>query len=231
MTGQEYLNFIVGTTSQIGMADKNISDTEYRALALQWLNLVGKDIGNRQQNWHWKFLEVTATAPTVANQHSYDLPTDIDTTKILAVYDRNNDITYTYTPYEKFVRLVPDPSNNTGDSHIWTIFANTLRLWPIPSSVFTLFMDYVRTMTSYADNGVAGIIPAKYDTVVIDGILSWAYRFDKELGDFASQIELYEAGVRRMIIDNKMNVGSLAKRESHRTKRQGELISFPLANN
>ena len=83
MTGAEFLDFLVGTESVIGILDKNPSDTEYRAFILKCLNLTLKDISARQVDWHWKFLEKTVTTSTVADQMDYDLPTDIDTTKII----------------------------------------------------------------------------------------------------------------------------------------------------
>ena len=145
MTGAQFLDFLCGKSGQIGLLRKNTGDTSYRAFMLECLNLVLKDIQTKQVNWHWRFLERIAVAPTVADQMDYSLPTisggsafDIDTHKVFAVYDRTQDITYHYTPYERFIRLVADPTNNKGSSCIWTLWANKLKLYPVPIA-YTFF--------------------------------------------------------------------------------------------
>lgn len=232
MTGKLFLDFLVGATGQVGILDKNTSDTSYRSFMLQCLNLVAKDIQNRQKTWHWKFLENTATANTVANQHTYDPPDGsgtapaIDTTKIFAIYDRTSDLTYNYVPYDKFVRSVADPSNNTGDSVMWTFWANTFRLYPVPSSVKTIYLDYIQLLTAWGDSATSNEIPAKYDPVIIDGALVYAYKFDQELGDWRSQQQVYEAGIELMISDNRSEIANLSKTTSHRDRYSGNIDSI-----
>ncbi len=231
MTGEKILNILAGSGTQLGLSDKNTSDTDYRAMALDWLNLVNKDISNRQQNFHWRWLEKTSTMPTVEDQHSYDLPDDIDTNKINSIYDRTNNWTYVFISYDEFVRLVPNPSNSTGSARWYTLYATTLRLYPVPSSVYTLFMDYVKTISLIADASVAIDIPAKYDPVIIDGVLVYVYKYDPDLGDWAKQQIVYEAGIKRMIQDNNMSPSEKAIPESHRGRSRGRLGRglFPLA--
>src|SRR3990167_3998305 len=219
MTGQEFLNVLCGSSAIEGLLDKNPDDTKFRATCLQWLNLVLKDIQNRQLSWHWRFLEKTATAPTVASQHTYDPPSDIDTHKIEAIYDRTYDRTYKFKPYDKFIRYVSDKSNDTGQSYIWTWFANSIRLWPVPASIWTFYCDYISLITPLTDTAVSCEIPAKYDPVVIDGVLVYGYRFDPELGDWAKQQALYEGGIIKMIKDNSMMIAELTESQSHRTSR------------
>ena len=240
MTGQAFLDLLVGTNSRIGLLDANASDTAYRALVLEWLNLVLKDISNRQQDWHWRFLEKTATAPTVADQLDYDLPADIDTDKIFSVFDRTNNITYTYMEHDKFLRAYPNPSLNTGNPSIFTVWADVIKLYPIPSSVFTLFMKYIKTITLLADDSESTNVPAKYDTVIIDGVLMWAYKLDPQKGNSSEQARIYEygaggspgnakGGVQGMVEDNRMMISELSVTESHRTKGGG-LSPFPVAD-
>jgi hypothetical protein len=219
MTGTQFLDFLVGKSGQIGLLDKNINDTSYRAFMLSCLNLVLKDIQNRQQSWHWRWLEKTATAPTVAAQIDYDLPTDVDTNKIFAVYDRTKDRTYKYIPYERFVRLVADPSNSSGDSVWYTFWASMIKLYPIPASVITFYLDYVSMVTALTDAAVSCELPAKYDPVVIDGALTYAYKFDPDMGVWTQQQAIYEAGIAKMIADNNMMINDGGETESHRFKR------------
>ena len=231
MTGATLLtNFLI-------RADKNSNDTGYRALALIWLDDIIKDIQNRQTNFHWRFLEKTATASTVIDQHSYDLPSDIDTNKIIAIYDRTEDITYRFMPYERFVRYVADPSNSTGQSTIWTFFATTLRLYPVPDSEWTFFLDYIKIMSDGADSSATLDIPDKYKNIIIDGMLEKAFQFDPELGNTQIQRAIYEADVARMIMDNIQMPAEVQKSTSHRERynRKGDLdgansFLFPLAS-
>ena len=115
MTGSAFLDLFISLT------DKNTSDTAYRAFALNMFNLILKDIQNRQENFHWRFLEKTATASQVADQFFYDLPSDIDTQKVVHLSERTNDITYKFKPYNVFKKYVADPSNEDGTSRIFTI--------------------------------------------------------------------------------------------------------------
>jgi len=219
MTGAEYLNFLIGTSTRQGMLDKNPDDTDYRGFMLECLNLVVKDIQNRQQSWHWRFLENTSTAPTVAGQIDYDvssLSPAIDTNKIIAVFDRTNDRTYKFIPHHKFVKLFPDPSNDSGNPTTYTFWANVIKLYPVPASVFTFYVRYISLITELADDANSNEIPAKYDQVVIDGALTWAYRLDPELGNITTQQQLYEGGVSRMIKDNRNMPDEISRSCSHR---------------
>src|SRR3990167_414299 len=218
MTGQALLNFLCGKSGQIGLLDKSINDTSYRAFMLDCLNLVAEDIQNRQQSWHWRFLEKTATAPTVASQIDYDLPTDVDTNKVFSLSDRTNDITYTFIPYEKFIRAVADPTNYSGNSIWWTFWASMIKLYPIPSSVWTFYLDYISLITAWTDAAASNEIPAKYDPVIIDGVLVYAYKFDPELGNSQIQQVIYEAGVQKMIKDNMNMINELGRSGSHRDR-------------
>lgn len=218
MTGQNFLNFLCGKSGQIGLMDKNVNDTSYRAFMLDCLNLVLKDIQNRQTSWHWRFLEKTATAPTVIGQIDYDLPTDADTNKIFALYDRTNIITYSFIPYEKFVRAIADPSQSSGASVWWTFWASMIKLYPIPNAVWTFYLDYISLVTALTDAAVSCEIPAKYDPVIIDGALVYAYKFDPDMGNAGQQQVIYEAGVQKMIKDNMTMINELGRSGSHRDR-------------
>lgn len=219
MQGRELLDIVCSSSTVLGLSDKSSDDTVWRNTVLGWANLVKNDISNRQQTFHWRWLEKTSTTATVADQHSYDLPGDIDTSKIFAIYERTNDVTYQFIPYQKFVNLVANPSNDIGDPARWfTLWATTLRLYPVPSSVITIFLDYIKTITDIADDGVAIEIPEKYNTVLIDGILTYIYRFDPQLGDQSFQSQLYENGLAKMIKDNNQMIAENTMPTSHRER-------------
>ena len=212
-TGAEYIDWA------LRKADKSSSDTSYETLALDWFNEVILDLDNRQASYHWRFLEKTATAPTVANQMTYDLPTDISGHKIIAIYDRTNDITYKFVPYEKFVKLVADPSTNIGSTQVfWTFFADTIRLYPVPSVVMTFFLDYIKRMTLMVNSTATIDVPEECENVVQDGFLVHAYKYDPELGDWAKQQAVYEASVIRMQQNNSQIISEVVRPTSHRER-------------
>jgi len=218
MTGAEFLNFLCGETGVIGITDRNVNDSSYRAFMLKCLNLTIKNIQTRQEQWHWKWLEKTVTTPTVSGQMDYDMPTDIDDYKIFSVFDRTNNRNYTFVPHDKFLRYVPNPSLNTGGSYIYTLWADTLKLYPVPDSAYTLFVKYISKITALVDDANTIEIPEKYDPVIIDGALRYAYKFDPELGTETTQVALYEAGINQMEAENRTNINDLGVTESHRNK-------------
>jgi hypothetical protein len=149
--------------------DKNSQDTGYRALALVWLDLVLKDIQNKQQSSHWKFLEVKGTVfDLTADDFDYALATIlsttlIDTTKIIHVYDKFNDRTYHFVPYERFREMVADEYEDGGDPYVFSIFAGQLLLWPVPD--FT-------AITGTPDAIVANKLSDSTATFITDGVRS-----------------------------------------------------------
>ena len=180
-------------------------------------------------------MEKTAIASTVADQIGYDLPTiaggstfDIDTNKIFAIYDRTNDRTYKYIPYEKFVKFVPDPSVNSGESIWWTYWALQAYLFPIPDSVWTMYLDCISLITDWTDAATSNEIPAKYDPVIIDGVSTYVYKFEPKLGNMAVQQQLYEAGIAKMIADNAQMINDDSETQSHRTRGTTGSGRFPL---
>ena len=229
-TGAEFL------TDLLKLTDKSSNDTGYRSLLLLWCNKILNDIANTQTSHHWRFLEKTGTMQTAIDQHTYDLPSDIDTNKMFALYERTNDISLVFVPYWRFVEIVADPSNDSGQSVWWTFYAGTLRLYPVPSAVLTMYMDYIKNLTELADNGNSTDVPEKYEGVIIDGVMAEAYKFDKELGDFTSQYQLYQQGLRRMVTDNSMMIAETTRSISHRERfnRRGDVngrnsLYFPLS--
>ena len=87
MTGEGLL------TDLLVLAEKNSDDVEYRAMGLIWLDLIIKDIQNRQQSFHWRFLETTTTFNTAADDFDYVISTiasDMENNCGLSMWDRWN---------------------------------------------------------------------------------------------------------------------------------------------
>jgi len=216
MTGSGILDFI------ISHCDKNSDDTVYRALALKWLNLVLKDIQNKQESYHWRFLEVRATTfNTAASDYDYALATiasNIDTTKAIHVYEKTNDVTLTFVPYERFKQLIADETASSGDPRFFTIFAGMLLLWPTPDAIVAFYIDYVKLITAATDSLTSLDVSDKYEKTIIDGVLEYAYQFDPELGSSADQRTRYREGVEQMIRENSQMIAENTMPMSHRDK-------------
>jgi hypothetical protein len=230
MTGATVLdNFLV-------LMDKKSTDTSYRALALIWLDLVLKDIQNRQDSFHWRFLEVIGTTfSTAVDDFDYALSTiapSIDTQKVIHVYDKTNDRTYRYIPYERFKDIVADESNNEGVPYIFSIGGDNLLLWPRPSAIVTNYIDYVKVIGDAADDSVTILVPDKFKKVVIDGMMEFGFKFDPELGNAVNQNAIYESGIDRMRKENSQMIMENMRPVSHRWKHHRRDLdgreAFPL---
>lgn len=226
LTGSEILDIVVSSSSILGLADKSSSDTTYRATALKWLNLVMGDIANRQQTFHWRWLEKTATFDTVVDQMSYDLPSDIDGYKIFDVRQKTDDVKLKYVEQNVFDTFVPDPDTDSGNPTIYTLWADAIKLWPIPSSAITMHMRYLKQITALADDSATTEIPAKFNSVLIDGAMVYVYKFDPDLGKWDTQQQIYEAGIDKMIRDNAITIDDLPRPISHRTRFGGRDLTY-----
>jgi len=130
------------------------------------LDYVIKDIQNRQQSSHWKFLETIGTQVSLAaDDFDYSLATisssTIDTTKLIHVYDKLNDRTYRFVDYSIFRQYIADETRRTGDSWIFSIAGDNLLLFPIPD--FT-------AITGTADATTANKLEDSSATFITDGI-------------------------------------------------------------
>ena len=226
MTGQNFLNVVCGSSTVEGLLRYDPNDAKARVTVLGWLNLVLKDLANRQQNFHWRFLEKQATFNTAASDFDYALATiavDIDTTKFVNVYDKTDDNTYIYKPYEEFRKLIADETISTGSRFWYSIFAGNLLLWPLPAGIVSTSIDYVRVFTDATDAATAIDVPSKYDPVLVDGVLVYAQMFDpKRVNPAINFQSKYEDGVRRMIQDNSMIIDDMPRLGSHRSRQPME---------
>ena len=138
---------------------------------------------------------------------SYDLPTDLDTKKIFDVRRYESDCKLTYVPQNKLDEWAPDPSVSSGLPYYYTLWADAIKLWPVPDSGISIYVRYIKNITALADNTTTTVdIPAKYDDVVINGALTKAYLFDNRPNDALVAQGLYNEGLGRMILDNKQIV-------------------------
>jgi len=211
-------SFIDQTMEDLDRFDNKVTDTTYRAIALNWLNRVLKNIGTMQDGFHWRFLEKTATFPTVTSQLTYDLPSDIDGYKVFDLRQQTTDVKLTFKPQEWIDLYWPDPTVTSGNPLFYTLFASSMKLIPLPASAITMYIRYIKGITALTDSAASSTdVPAKWDDVIIQGALAKAYKFDKRIEDSIDAQNQFEKGIERMQLDNECIIDNSPIAQGHRT--------------
>lgn len=206
MNGQGIINSVMYDLMKIQTVS---TDTNLRAMILDWLNRTIRNIAARHEQWTW--LETSATFTTVANQLTYDLPSDCDLSgrKIITLRQLETPQKLIYVNQQRMDEIEADPTDTTGNPELYTIFGAYIRLWPTPDAVYTIYERYIKTITAYTDAADStSDIPAKYEDVIVSGVLAHAYKIFKNAGDANAERLLFEAGVERMIQDNNSELDS-----------------------
>ncbi len=121
-----------------------IRDTQISDLIDSYINLSLQEVLNY---YPWTFLRRKTTFTTVASQETYFLDEEID--RIAVLRQTESDVKLTYVPDQLFYKLVPDPSNSTGNPQYY-------RLWE-EVGVFTQLSsnDTVYVKSTSANDGSA----------------------------------------------------------------------------
>lgn len=120
-------------------------------------------------------LDIGNTVSTVASQ-AYVALTDTDIVEVLQVYQRVTNRKLKQITYAQYIDLAPDPTRFAGNPDLAFAptqaitngqMAWTLYLLPTPSSVITLYYDYLKSMKFSADGTTADTeycpLPPTYD--------------------------------------------------------------------
>jgi hypothetical protein len=201
MNGKEFIDALF---YDIGKYQVLITDTNLRVIALSWLNRIKNEISSRHEHWTW--LEQTAIFNTVASQMTYDLPTDIDLSgnKVMDLRQKTSPAKLIYISQKRLDELDPNPTRTGNPTH-WTKWANQIRLYPIPSSVITMYLRYMLDKaTDYNDEIVTSQIPVKFDWVVNAGMKKYAFAMFPRWGNVAEANSLFENGIGNMLSDNNI---------------------------
>jgi len=204
MDGKSYIDNLF---YDIGRYTLLTTDTNLRIIALAWANRVIKDISSRKPHWVW--LEKTSSFPTVIDQVSYDLPTDIDLSgrKVVSVRQTSTPAKLVYVSQHRMDELEADPTVSSGNPLFYTLWSSYIRLFPMPSAVITMYMRYIKTITPLTDSAVSTTdIPDKFSEVVLDGMKVHAFRMFPKWGDSNAQKVIYEQGILRMIEDDNAEI-------------------------
>lgn len=192
-------------------------DTNYQRMVTEWANESLQDIWigrGLEFSPKWWFLEKTATFPTVADQMTYDLPSDIDGLKVISVRQKEDDVKLTYIDQREFDRVFPDPDDMSGGGNpLWYIIYGRdstskkgyIRLFPIPASVITMHIRYITVMDAYDndDSSSTVVLPGKMESVLMDGIIAKWYEHDPERGNASTKRSEFWEGIKKADQENK----------------------------
>lgn len=200
MNGEEHINACL---YDVGKIQTVSTDTNLRTIALNWLNRVIRHIASRDKQWTW--LEKAVSFNTVEDVMSYSPMTDLDLSgrKILSIRQKETPKKLIYIDQQYFDELEPKPDSRTGNPEFYTLWGQTIKLWPVPADVYTMYVRYIKTITAFTDaTASTSDIPEKFDDVIQDGMKIHAFRMFPKWGNSANQVLVFESGIRNMKIDN-----------------------------
>jgi len=214
MTGQSIINSLMFATDRLQTLT---TDTDYRTMALDWVNRTLENISAQQDRWWWRFLEKTGEFDTIVNIMSYNLPDDIDTYKVLTIRDKTNDFPIKFIPIEKFDRIIGNPSESTGQPVWFTLWADVIKLYPVPAGIYTTDVRYIKKITLLTDDEDSTTdLPDKWTDVLLQGALVKAHNFDKDSQAMQICHRMYLDGLDAMKIENNTLIAHIRKTNSHR---------------
>lgn len=118
----------------------------------------------------------TTTITTVAGTAAYDLAVSV--VKVLRIVDRANQRVLRSEGLAWYREADPDPQQGTPEAFIWTTLEQasttttphvTVTLWPTPSAVQTLYVDYLAALTDLASDTAIPVLPVDFHELLVDG--------------------------------------------------------------
>lgn len=147
----------------------------------------------------WPFLEKTATVTTTAADDTPTMPTDFDKALRMVIDSqaqrlepaRADDV------YSRFNGLL----SNTGMPFLYYFVGDTVHLYPIPDTTYSITVYYLSTPTELSNNTDTPILPTKHHRAVLLGALVAAYRMEDDPGNAAVFEAQFEKRLQTMAED------------------------------
>jgi hypothetical protein len=181
------------TLANILLTIKRLTDLTGEAnidtIITDWVNLTQQDIGIRND---WKYLEVNAYFSTAANRQNYGLTSDYY--KITNV--RTGEYDLIYLSQKEIDEIDPDAST-TGTPQYYTVHANQIWLYPIPTSIDTIHVRYLKKLSDLSGSESSSI-PSQFHYILIYGALEHAYAYKGDETKMAWARDKYERGITAM---------------------------------
>jgi hypothetical protein len=167
---------------------------------VDWVSSAYEDIQNLRATW--KFLRTSFTFSTMAAKQNYTL-TDVSLTDLavwktsrdddLTIYSSVSDEQYLiYCPWDVFkgTYLFGTNRTTTGRPTIATIKPdNSMSLWPIPNTVFTVIGEYYKKAQTMAVDSDEPLIPSQFHIIIVWKALMY-------YGAYSGSPDLYTHGER-----------------------------------
>jgi hypothetical protein len=162
----------------VSKVQQRVRDTNYSAAEIKnYINDTQNDVFNE---FRLPFMEAvqtyTVTAADSDITHAAGLPDD---------YVQALDLIYTGTGGERVIsfldireieRMYADPDDTTshpaGSPLYWYYYANTIRVFPAPSSAYTLRLRYYKKPTLLTDDTDVPEIPSEFEELLVRGASS-----------------------------------------------------------
>ena len=156
------------------MQDHGFEDTSVQRLT-GFLNDAYYDICSREP---WPFLEKSTTVDTVAGTDTLSVPSDFNKALRLVIDSqaqylepaRLDDVT------SRFAGLL----TNTGLPFLYYFIGDTVKVYPIPDSAYTVTLRYMAVPTELSNNDDTPILPSRHHRAIVLGALVAAYRMDDD---------------------------------------------------
>lgn len=173
------------------------------------------------------FLKTSDTLTTVAAQQEYSIATDIDANvdKIISIVSRDPEFYFQEYNKQDLMQFDPDITNEQSDPWAYYIQDDVLGLYPVPSGVNTLYVDYYKFTSDLTADADLPDIPLRWTQVIVDGAvfrgLKWLRPGNPEI--WTPQEALFEKGLAQMVAINQHKPNLRI-----RLKAQSEFVSPPI---
>lgn len=158
------------------------SDATTRNRIKNWINLGYQDFVLREL---WPFREALDTISTVANTQEYTLSSetaDLDANNILAVtIQGSTNKRLVYWPFNQLRNDQPDfDAEGSSVPQRYYLRAGKIGFWPQPDAVYSVAIDYYKTITELSADADEPIIPVAYRESLVQYALSLEHDFNTD---------------------------------------------------
>lgn len=158
------------------------SDATTRNRIKNWINLGYQDFVLREL---WPFREALDTISTVANTQEYTLSSetaDLDANNILAVTIQGSaNKRLVYWPFNQLRNDQPDfDAEGSSVPQRYYLRAGKIGFWPQPDAVYSVAIDYYKTITELSADADEPIIPVAYRESLVQYALSLEHSFNTD---------------------------------------------------
>lgn len=142
-------------------------------------------------------LQKRSSLPSIANTPDYNLPTDI--LKLHSVkYDNTKIPVLTLQEFdEQYVGVGANTSVSPGNPEVCYIWANKLTLYPAPSGVKNITIDYIYdpVQVTTGDLAIEIPLPVGYHLRIVDWCLAQIAQQDDDMNRYSVKMQQFTTGV------------------------------------